>query len=667
MDRLNSTRQDRPKNDAQFENTLKLDGAWIEWTPWTTCSIRCGGTGTRSRTRSCTDPEPLCGGMDCVGDPSEDGICGTQSCDVDGNWSQWTEWTSCSVTCDFGIKSRSRSCTEPAPGGNGADCPGSNLRDNFYQEDKCMDVLICPVDGNWTSWSEWSECSVPCGGGFKSRNHSCTNPVPAAGGKDCDGNTTEVVYGCNSEVCGVNGNWGEWSGWQAPCTVTCGGGIKVRNRTCDNPARTYGGNDCRGSSLNTIACNTKECEDGSWTAWSMWSVCSKSCKGGVQARGRSCTNPRPGPEGKDCPARDPFTMWQRCNTQPCPINGRWTHWTEWSNCPVSCGGGFRLRVRNCTNPPAQWGGRECRGIGLKQKHCNTHVCPFIGVPHNVRYTSQYSNITITWEVPLEYVWPINYYTVYFRKRTTHNQTLSSLVHSMGVAGYQITRDDLKYARPTKGNSSFKMTIRNLDPFTNYELCMTTKYHHIEQSEHSKVTVVKTKRFPWPAPPDPITIEYGDAKKEGEYKVLIRWTENTWANYSKPLKYLVRIRDVNSPEKLPKGWITLAEVTTEITGYLLRESKKIDLQNAQYILQVFASNRDGVSDPANCRDIISYYLATRKSGPGVELYPITVNGVPTKFAAAAPLSGGTQAAILDASPLWIHLLTCYFLYITWGTV
>ena len=50
-------------------------------------------------------------------------------------------------------------------------------------------------------------------------------------------------------------------------------------------------------------------------------------------------------------------------------------WTEWSDCPVTCGGGFRLRIRNCTKPPAQWGGRECKGQSIKRKHCNTHVCP----------------------------------------------------------------------------------------------------------------------------------------------------------------------------------------------------------------------------------------------------------------------------------------------------
>ncbi len=79
---------------------------------------------------------------------------------------------------------------------------------------------------------------------------------------------------------------------------------------------------------------------------------------------------------------------------------------------------------------------------------------------------------------------------------SYNETLSTLIHRKGESGYHYNMYDLDsfIARPTKGNATFLMTIRKLDPFTNYELCMTTKYNHIEQSEHSKVAVVKTKKF-----------------------------------------------------------------------------------------------------------------------------------------------------------------------------
>jgi len=50
-----------------------------------------------------------------------------------------------------------------------------------------------PIDGGW---SNWSACSVPCGGGIQTR--TCTNPAPAYGGKDCEGPDTQE---CNTHPC----------------------------------------------------------------------------------------------------------------------------------------------------------------------------------------------------------------------------------------------------------------------------------------------------------------------------------------------------------------------------------------------------------------------------------------------------------------------------------
>ena len=47
--------------------------------------------------------------------------------------------------------------------------------------------VISLVDGMWTEWSKFTECSVTCGGGYKTRNRSCDNPAPQYGGKICAG------------------------------------------------------------------------------------------------------------------------------------------------------------------------------------------------------------------------------------------------------------------------------------------------------------------------------------------------------------------------------------------------------------------------------------------------------------------------------------------------
>ena len=99
------------------------------------------------------------------------------------------------------------------------------------------------------------------------------------------------------------------------CSHSCRGCVQARGRSCTDPCPRP---DVLERHTDDIFITFSFFVDGEWTSWSMWSVCSHSCRGGVQARGRSCTDPRPGPTGLDCPADDPFTMWQKCNEQPCP-------------------------------------------------------------------------------------------------------------------------------------------------------------------------------------------------------------------------------------------------------------------------------------------------------------------------------------------------------------
>lgn len=65
-------------------------------------------------------------------------------------------------------------------------------------------LLMCLllVNGNYTSWSAWKECSATCGGGIQERSRTCTNPKPQNGGKDCAllGPAAET-QSCNSQPC----------------------------------------------------------------------------------------------------------------------------------------------------------------------------------------------------------------------------------------------------------------------------------------------------------------------------------------------------------------------------------------------------------------------------------------------------------------------------------
>ncbi|XP_013389055.1 A disintegrin and metalloproteinase with thrombospondin motifs 18 isoform X1 [Lingula anatina] len=62
-----------------------------------------------------------------------------------------------------------------------------------------------------------------------------------------------------------------------------------------------------------------ESVDGQWSDWSAWTLCSRTCGRGVQLRKRDCNNPKPKFGGEQCPGND--TMYQLCNTERCPTIG----------------------------------------------------------------------------------------------------------------------------------------------------------------------------------------------------------------------------------------------------------------------------------------------------------------------------------------------------------
>ncbi|XP_019631203.1 PREDICTED: coadhesin-like, partial [Branchiostoma belcheri] len=227
-----------------------VNGGWSSWGGWSSCSVTCG-TGSQSRSRTCTNPAPAYGGANCVGQSRETRQCNAGSCPVNGGWSSWGGWSSCSVTCGSGSQSRSRTCTNPAPAFGGANCAGQS------RETRQCNAGSCPVNGGWSSWGGWSSCSVTCGSGSQSRSRTCTNPAPAYGGANCVGQSRETRQ-CNAGFCPVNGGWSSWGGWSS-CSVTCGSGSQYRSKTCTNPAPANGGANCAGQSGETRQCNAGSC------------------------------------------------------------------------------------------------------------------------------------------------------------------------------------------------------------------------------------------------------------------------------------------------------------------------------------------------------------------------------------------------------------------------
>ncbi|XP_022809965.1 coadhesin-like, partial [Stylophora pistillata] len=115
------------------------------------------------------------------------------------------------------------------------------------------------INGGYSAWGSYSDCSEPCGGGKQTRRRTCTNPSPANGGKDCDRLGSDVsTRKCNTRNCPIDGGYSNWLEW-SDCSATCGGGRRARSRKCDNPIPQYDGKNCVGPSLQTEDCNMKDC------------------------------------------------------------------------------------------------------------------------------------------------------------------------------------------------------------------------------------------------------------------------------------------------------------------------------------------------------------------------------------------------------------------------
>jgi hypothetical protein len=152
-----------------------VHGGWSDWSDWSACV-----NGVKTATRTCTNPATACGGAFCVDNP--EGETKTSSCSIptctNGGWSEWVDKTSCSSNTPS--KTQERTCNNPTPNACGSPCSGDSTR--------TVSCECIPQNGNWTDWSSWSACV----NGVKTSTRTCTNPSPNSCGKNCvadkDGN-----------------------------------------------------------------------------------------------------------------------------------------------------------------------------------------------------------------------------------------------------------------------------------------------------------------------------------------------------------------------------------------------------------------------------------------------------------------------------------------------
>lgn len=198
---------------------------------WSPCSVECG-TGVQNRDVLCLMeseavtsvlPDAACNEQER---PPRQQLCHAASCGR--NVWFFTEWSSqCIGGCENGRQYRKVWCSSLTQSGSRGSCPAQS---------RPPEAQPCSKDASCAAiWftGPWTQCSVACGGGNRTREVVCVvflrGSFRATLDLECDARTRPVGREpCNSLVCPPHWYFTEWT----TCSRSCGRGSQERAVQC---------------------------------------------------------------------------------------------------------------------------------------------------------------------------------------------------------------------------------------------------------------------------------------------------------------------------------------------------------------------------------------------------------------------------------------------------
>ena len=163
-----------------------LDYSWQYFDEdWSDCSATCGG-GKKTRWPKCVSEldeiviDSFCLNLGLIKEEEEED-CNTDECSINPYWQYFDEdWSDCSATCGGGEKTRWPKCVLSNNVIDDRFCLNLGLTKEEEKEDcnteECGPITQ-PTPSYKTECSDWSGCSLDCGGGMKTRTCWCESSL----------------------------------------------------------------------------------------------------------------------------------------------------------------------------------------------------------------------------------------------------------------------------------------------------------------------------------------------------------------------------------------------------------------------------------------------------------------------------------------------------------